>query len=51
MSEEASQNYIICGFCHKPTPEGKQHCQYCWSELGPGKKVSAEEATAIMRNF
>jgi outer membrane protein assembly factor BamB/predicted nucleic acid-binding Zn ribbon protein len=51
MSEETSQSYIICPFCHKPTPQGKQHCQYCWSELGPGQKVGAEEAAAIMRNF
>ena len=51
MSKETSQSYIICAFCHKPTLEGKQHCQYCWSELGTGERVSTEEAAAIMQNI
>ena len=51
MSKETGQSYIICAFCHKPTLEGKQHCQYCWSELESGEKVSAEEAAAIMQNI
>ena len=49
MTGEDKQNYLICSLCHRPTPEGREYCQYCWTRLSPEAKVSAAEAREYLR--
>ena len=51
MSSANEQRYILCPFCHKPNPVEKVFCQYCWSRLGLGMEVSAEEAREILKQL
>ena len=49
MTLDDKQNYIICSLCHRPTPEGKQYCQYCWTRLYEKDKVNAAEAQKYLQ--
>ena len=49
MTFDDKQNYLICPLCHRPTPEEKIYCQYCWTRLSPDTKVNDAEARVYLR--
>ena len=49
MTDDDNQNYLICPLCHRPTPEEKIYCQYCWTRLSLDTKVNAAEASVYLR--
>ena len=49
MTIDDKQNYVICSLCHRPTPEGKLYCQYCWTRLASDTVVNAAEAREYLQ--
>jgi len=49
MTFDDNQKYLLCTLCHRPTPQGKDYCQYCWTRLISDKTVNATEAAVIYR--
>ena len=51
MTVGDNQRYSVCSTCHRPTPEGKEYCQYCWTRMSPEGNVSAAQAAEIEKRW